>query len=584
MRTLALMTVLASLLVQACEASAQSDVCAGRLAGDLVITELMIDPEGPDTGEEWIELFNPRSAPLELKELTLFASDVDGAKLATHVLKAGAVPAHGYFVVGDVRARANPEWIDYAYSADLGALGNSRGLVGLRCGTTLLDEVRWTAPASPGRSRMLGGTGGPLTTPDAVKNDDDANWCDTPLGLTTLAPNFAPNSGTPGQPNPSCQTAPSGSTCLEGGALRALAPPGPGDLIITEVMTSPSGADATREWLEVLARADVDLNRLTIGNGSGATATIDSPSCLRVPRGAYALLSRSPDAFVNGDLPAPAAVYSLSLSNSNERVVLRHRDAGVDQVVLLPSTSGEAWQLDPSRLEPSSVDDPSRFCHAPRPWHADGSGDFGSPGAPNPPCASGTGRVDAGLRLEGSADCIDPQTRRLRPLRRPTLGDLVITEWMPNPSAVTDALGEYFEIRVNTDIDLNDLVLGDASSETRTLSSPDCLPAAAGSYHVFAATADTSANGGLPKVTGVVPFGLGNTTDSIWVRGLDGGLLDSVSYSTSAPGQATQLTRGLTRPADNDVASNLCFTPDASRNRYGADDLGTPGRANVACP
>jgi hypothetical protein len=320
-----------------------------------------------------------------------------------------------------------------------------------------------------------------------------------------------------------------------------------------------------------------------MSNGSGATDTIESPTCLRVPRGTYALLARSADSFLNGGLPAPLAVYSLSLSNANERVVLRHGDAGVDDVVLLPGASGIAWQLDPARLEPASGDDPSRFCKAPRRWHLDGGGDLGSPGAANPSCDGGVPTpVDAGWAHGG--DCIDPLSHRARPVRRPTLGDLVITEWMPNPSAVPDALGEYFEIRVNGDVDLNDLVLGDASNETRTLRSSECLSADAGSYLVFAATADAGANGGLPRVAGVVPFSLGNTTDSIWIRGVDGGLLDAVSYTTSAPGQSTQLRAGLAQPADNDVASNLCFTPDTGGTRYGAGDLGTPGRANVACP
>ena len=60
--------------------------------------------------------------------------------------------------------------------------------------------------------------------------------------------------------------------------------------------------------------------------------------------------------------------------------------------------------------------------------------------------------------------------------------------------------------------------------------------------------------------------------------------MDSVSYTASVPGQSTQLRAGLTHPADNDLAMNLCFTPDAGLNRYGAGDFGTPGKANVACP
>jgi hypothetical protein len=74
------------------------------------------------------------------------------------------------------------------------------------------------------------------------------------------------------------------------------------------------------------------------------------------------------------------------------------------------------------------------------------------------------------------------------------------------------------------------------------------------------------------------------------VTGVDGGVLDSVTYTNSSPGASTQLNAGLTDPADNDVPTNLCVTPAGVR--YGpvlADggfggDRGTPGLVNVTCP
>jgi hypothetical protein len=562
--------------------------CQGLAPGALVITELMLDPAGVDTGAEWLELFNPGESPVELPGLTLFTQDVDGTKATSHVFRAGQVAGGGHLVAGDVRAEANPPWVDYAYSGELGALGNARGVVGLRCGTTLLDEARWTRAALAGRSRMLGATG---LGPSSEANDAEAAWCDAPAELAYLAP----NAGTPGEPNPPCGAQPEGpGTCLEDGLRRARRPAGPGDLLITEVMASPSGPDATGEWLELLAAADVDLNGLTLTSGSGATDTLDDERCLRVTPGQYALLARSDDGFLNGGLPEPLAVYSLSLAGTNERLSLRRGDAGVDEVAFLASSTGVAWQLNPERLDPARLDaqandEPTGFCHAPRRWRPDGGGDHGSPGAPNPPCGDGgeAPPVDAGRSDGGAASpdvCLDAASRQPRPLRRPAWGDLVITEWMANPSAVTDALGEYLEVRANADVDLNDVVLGDGSTATRTLRSSDCLRAAAGTYLVFAVAQDASVNGGLPTVAGVLPFSLGNTADSLWLRGPDGGLLDSVSYDATQPGQSTQLASGLVGPQDNELAANLCPTPDAGSNRYGLGDLGTPGRANVSCP
>jgi hypothetical protein len=557
------------------------DPCKGRQAGDLVITEAMIDPDSTDTGAEWFEVYNALGTPLDLKGMTIYVKDLDGTNLKTHVVKAGSVPSQGYFTFGDVRGGPNPAWINYSYADTLGSMGNTRGAIGVRCGTTVIDEVTYARAAKSGRSRMLAGG---LLTPNASTNDNEANWCDTPAGTVYLTP----NAGTPGLSNPDCIPEAQLGTCLDNGAPRPIVPPGPGDLLITEVMASPAKAnDTTGEWFEVLARADVDLNDVTVANGSGSSDTLASQSCLHVSTGQYVLLARSSDSFVNGDLPPPTATYSLSFSSTNERVILRRGDAGIDEAAVFASASGKAWQLDPNRLDGVSNDDPNNFCKAPNKWNVDGGGDFGSPAAENPMCPA----TDAGMMTDPN-NCIDPVTLAVRPVRRPNVGDLVITEWMADPAAVGDTAGEYFEALVKVDTDLNGLVLGDSSTTTSTVQGQGCIAVTANSFVVFAKNANPIVNGNLPPVAATFAFDLNNSADSIRVLGVDGGLLDSVSYTTFRAGASTQLKPGLVDPADNDVAGNLCFTPDAGSNHYGAlladggvsGDFGTPGLVNVACP
>jgi hypothetical protein len=463
-------------------------------------------------------------------------------------------------------------------------MGNSHGAVGLRCGATRLDEVSYTRPAKSGRSRMLDPIG---LEPDAVVNDDEARWCDAPAGSVYLAP----NAGTPGAANPPCPVEASGGTCLEHGVARAIVPPRAGDLVITEVMGSPGRAsDSVGEWFEVLARAQVDLNELTVQNGAGSTDTLQSTTCLPVAEGEYALLARSADGFVNGDLPPPRATYALSFSSGNERVILRLGDAGIDEVALLASSSGRAWQLDPGRLDEVSNDDPSSFCKAPNRWTHDGGGDFGSPGAENPPC-----QLDAGAATDGGAvtdgdRCLDPVTAAARAVRHPAVGDLVITEWLADPAAVADAFGEYVEVLVRADVDLNGVVLGDSSTRTSTVQRAGCVAVRANSWVLFARNDNPAVNGNLPPAVATFGFDLNNGSgDSIRLVGADGGLLDSVSYATARTGASTQLRVGLADPWANDLAGNLCVTPDAGTSRWllldgGLSDFGTPGRANVACP
>jgi hypothetical protein len=173
----------------------------------------------------------------------------------------------------------------------------------------------------------------------------------------------------------------------------------------------------------------------------------------------------------------------------------------------------------------------------------------------------------------------------LRPIAFAAPGDLVITEWLPDPEGAPDSLGEYFEVLVNRSVDLNGVQVRNGSSGVTTLSTSRCLPASAGTSLVFGKTDDFFSNGGLPWVDYRFTFELANTHDSLQLRAADGGVLDDVSWTsaTSSPGVAWQLDRGLTWPSDNDAPFNLCATPHSFWNLLPDGDLGTPGRANAPC-
>ena len=561
MRTIRRMPLVA-LALWSCAPAPSTDLCQGRMEGDLIITELMIDPEGTDTGSEWIEVFNTLGTPLELKGVTLYTRDTDGSGSKNHVIRAGTVPARGYFVLGDIRGGPNPSWVNYAYGDALGSMGNARGVVGLRCGQTTLGEFTWNTAAKPARSRMLDGVG----EPTIAVADVEANYCDTPSGTLYIGN----NAGTPGSANPRCVAEATSGTCVDNGDVRALTSPQRGDVVITEIMASPAAtSDTTGEWMELLARSAVDLNDVTIQTTSSSTR-IQSMACLRVVPGEYVLLARSADTFVNGELPPPKHVYgSLSFADStNQRISLVRGDAGIDEVALFPSTSGKAWQLDPLKLDPSSNDDPNNFCRAPNKWRADGGGDYGSPGAENPPCPA----LDAGMTDPDS--CVDPASSALRAVRRPSPGSLRLTEWMPDPAAVADAEGEYFEVFAGEDLDLNGVTLIVGTSRT-TLSSPMCLTVAGGTALVFGKNNSSASNGGLPPLQAIFTGTLANTSGSISLEGGDGGVFDAISWSSSRAGASQQVD-----PVDGGV----CDTP--STNRYGGStgDRGTPGALNVPCP
>lgn len=225
---------------------------------------------------------------------------------------------------------------------------------------------------------------------------------------------------------------------------------------------------------------------------------------------------------------------------------------------------------------------------------------------PNPDA----GVPDAGP-MPGPNECIDGTTMMIRALDRPVVGDLVFTEVMPDPhgnagtgaATVDDTVGEYFEVLVKRDVDLNGVAFGSeawtppaapTAANGITLGGAACRRVTAGTYLVFARSNQASANGGITTVYETFGFGLTNSGAlSRHVKAVSQGVeLDRLAFpltATATAGASVQLVAGRTDVTDNDTAANLSLTPITSR--YGGvalpdggvsgGDRGTPGLANV---
>lgn len=156
-----------------------------------------------------------------------------------------------------------------------------------------------------------------------------------------------------------------------------------------------------------------------------------------------------------------------------------------------------------------------------------------------------------------------------------SVGDLLITEVMANPAAVSDDAGEWFEI-INTttdEIDLNGILLRDNGSDQHTVSSATTLLLAAGAYFTFGRNGDTNNNGGYQTDYTYRAFSLANNSDEI-ILGTATTIIDSLFYSTSifgAAGNSAELT-----------VSGFSLT--ASDWTYGSGDIGSPGAAGRFSP
>ncbi len=167
-------------------------------------------------------------------------------------------------------------------------------------------------------------------------------------------------------------------------------------------------------------------------------------------------------------------------------------------------------------------------------------------------------------------------------------GDLVITEYMNDSDAVSDVVGEWFEIYNTTgsSIDLDGWTIRDDGSDSYTFSGTLLVPA--NSYFVLGRGPNDASNGGvnLDFSYGDGVFTLGNGDDEIVLVSPTAVEIDRVNYGggngfpDEGPGISLILNPTLTiSSADNNDGSNWCF----SSSSYGDGDLGTPGAANDTC-
>ena len=536
--------------------TAHDDACGSNLLpGDLVITEIFANPMGADEGNEWFEIYNATETAIDLSGLTLQTAKDDGSSVKEHSIVGLSVEAGSYVVVGGVIEDARPEHVDYGYGNDLGDLRNTSGAISVACGEVAIDGVLY-AEAADATSRGLDGS----RPPDATLNDDLSLWCDA---TTMFSDEII---GTPGGANDACTPTGVPSTCSENGVVRDVVGPAIGDLVLSEYHPDPQIVeDAAGEWFEIYAATRVDLNGVSFGKlAEEIEGTIGAAECITAEAGSYFVVARGDDPAANGGLPVVDALFDFALGNTSGALVLVYGEDILDEISWAGSDPGAASSLDPDFLSADGNDNPDAFCAAITPY---GDGDLGTPGGPNdvecevaPPL---------GQCFDGSAyiDIIPPAA-----------GQVIITEFHPNPGSVDDADGEWFELRAAAAFHLNGMEFGREGTVETIVEANDCILLGVDDHIVIARGADPDGNGGLDDVTSTFDFSLGNSDSTMFV-GYGGEVLDEITWATSTSGATTALDPSITDPLGNDDPTNWC----TSTTPYGAGDLGSPAAPNAAC-
>jgi len=354
-----------------------------------------------------------------------------------------------------------------------------------------------------------------------------------------------------------------------------------GDLVITEVFADSkappggSGTDEGKEWFEVYNASDrpIELEGLTIVHSRvGGTPKSHVVGTVTVAPGQFFTLGNSADDLLPAyvDYGYGADLGDLFNTDGGE-LALSCGSSEIDSATYEAVKEGRSRQLTAAQPPDYTLnDDPLSWCEA------NGSefdiGNFGTPGSENDCTPIVIGQCNDGGTMRDAA--------------LPVPGDLVITEVMPNPGAVSDTEGEWFEILAINGFDLNGVGLDRAgdTSNPNVITSADCIHVNAGSYAVFAKNADPGMNGGIPAGTirGAFTFSLidGSVAAPGDVRIMAGtNVIDAITWTSTRSARSHALDPDIVDATGNDQESNFCDGTTV----FGGGDLGTPGAANVQC-
>lgn len=167
--------------------------------GDLVITEIMIDPNDtdcdPENEGEYLEIYNASGADVDLAGLSI----ADAAPVTTVLDRPTVIPAGG-FALGIGAPEANfcypslASAVDFTYSAVWNNGGDKVVLANAGGPLDTVDFLTWSPPR--GASMRLSDNKRDVTSNDAV-----ASWCASPA---TALVDGGPDLGTPGTANGDC--------------------------------------------------------------------------------------------------------------------------------------------------------------------------------------------------------------------------------------------------------------------------------------------------------------------------------------------------------------------------------------------
>jgi len=559
--------------------------------GDVVVTEIMKNPvQVSDSLGEWFELHNLTAGNIDLDGCIIKDQDTDFHTVVGSLV----IPAGGYVVLGVSGDSAvnGGVTVDYQYTAFF--LGNTADEVILVCSNQVIDSVVYSDPLFPslaGASMQLD----PSAYSDAG-NDAAESWCSS-----TVAFGLG-DKGTPGADNVQCKETLCGDQVDDDldGLLDCVDPDcvaDPGcpealcdDTVDNDVDTLVDCDDPDCALSEYCADSDgdgvVDADDVCPGGNDLLDGDSDlQPDDCEVEWAGDAWPANTTEFDADLDVTVYLQVYMPGVTNAPGQ------GAGISVLLLYKENVGAVNQEMPMAFNVDKGDNDEYMATIPASFTQPGDSltvdfvvSFTPPGLQGVEYAYNNGLIldqetnPAPLLypITGTAQIVNP-------------GDILITEVMQNPFALTDSIGEWFEVLNTTDheIDVEGWALASANDAAPHYVSNggNGVVVGPGEYFVFVRDVLALGEEAVPFYSYGGSLNLGNADDTVTIQSGDE-IVDTVAWDN-----------GLTFPDPNGASIQLAPTPEAmtaagndaggawctSATAYATGDLGTPGAANPAC-
>jgi len=373
-----------------------------------------------------------------------------------------------------------------------------------------------------------------------------------------------------------------------------------GDIIITEIMNHPANVSSTfGEYFEIINTTDHPINirgwMLKDYSSSGMHKIMSDLPVIVAPN-EYFVLARNADPTMNGGFEPNYKYTGISLGTKQDGIGILWNNVLIDEVKYnlghvgwADDMAGHSMSLNPEHFNAADNDNGINWCYTRNTKMTDG--DFGTPGAANEECTGPSHSCGDGTKEPGE-DCDDgnlndgdgcSSTCKTESF---ATGDVIITELMINPAAVSDTNGEYIELYNTTDHVIN--INGWMVSKTKSflIDKDGGLDIESHGFLVLGRNADYTSNGAVRvdyaygsafSLTNSSP----NTINLMW----NGNSIDKVILSNpnGAAGQSLSLDPGKFSSGANDDVNSWCLTPDIDTYKLQGGDWGTPGHMNAPC-